>query len=169
MRGGQAKQNLIKEKADQLPLRMTKSLLSATIEKLKSGTEEFEIACALWSGVIPAILPNLLKILRYAQAFHNMANWAQCSPQMQVVIRRTLQDRFWQSGISSESKDEFYARISGTKTSYEGFASTVRGTMRFVREQSYHILYLMTKFEEQFLWIERPGTPHWRRRCFLML
>ncbi|KAF2481839.1 armadillo-type protein, partial [Neohortaea acidophila] len=145
---GQARQAEIRAKGDALPIRMTKSMLAATIEKLGSGTEEFEIACQLWSGIIPVILPNLLQLLRHAQAFHNMSNWSQLPEELQMVIKRTLQDRFWQSGISSESKDEFYARISGSKTSYEGFASAVRGTMRNIREQGYHMLYLMTKFEE---------------------
>ncbi|KAF2166133.1 hypothetical protein M409DRAFT_55012 [Zasmidium cellare ATCC 36951] len=147
---GQRRQAEIKEKSDRLPLRMTKSMLSATTEKLKSGTDEYDNACALWGDLIPVILPSLLQMLRHAVSFHNMANWSQLPDEIQMVVKRTLQDRFWQSGISNESKEEFYARISGSKTSYEGFASTVRGTMRNVREQSYHILYLMTKFDEQF-------------------
>lgn len=156
---GQARQNQIKEKNDQLPLRMTKSMLAATTEKLKTGSEEFETACALWSGVIPLVLPNLLQMLRLAQAYHNMANWSQLPDELQAVVRRTLQDRFWQSGISSESKEEFYARISGSKASYEGFASVVRGTMRNIREQGYHIIYLMTKFDERFYGVPNLAEP----------
>jgi len=151
---GQARQNEMKAKGDGLPLRMTKSLLAATTEKLKNGSDKYDIACALWSDIIPTALPSLLMMIRQAQAFHNMANWSHLPDDLQGVIRRTLQDRFWQSGISNESRDDFYARISGSKTSYEGFASAVRGTLRNVREQSYHIIYLMTKFEEQFYGIE---------------
>ncbi|KAL1582235.1 hypothetical protein WHR41_09102 [Cladosporium halotolerans] len=147
---GQARQAEIKSRLDRLPLRMTKSLLAATTEKLKEGSDEHDTACALWGPVIPAILPSLLQMIRHSQAFNNTANWAQLPGDIQAVIKRTLQDRFWQSGISNESRDEFYARISGSKTSYEGFASNVRGTVRNVREQGYHILYLSTRFEEQF-------------------
>lgn len=89
-------------------------------------------------------------MIRHSQAFNNLANWAHLPQDLQAVIKRTLQDRFWQSGISNESRDEFYARISGSKNSYEGFASNVRGTVRNVRQQGYHILYLSTRFEEQF-------------------
>jgi exportin-5 len=147
---GQARQAEIKAKGDALPLRMTKSLLAATTEKLRSGTDEYDVAIALWSDIIPSVLPNLLPLLKHATAFNNLSNWTQLPDELQAVVKRTLQDRFWQSGISNESKDEFYARISGSKTSYEGFASAVRGCMRNVREQSYHLIYLMTKFEEQF-------------------
>ena len=147
---GQARQTEIKSRLDHLPLRMTKSLLAATTEKLKEGSDEHDTACALWGPVIPAILPSLLQMIRHSQAFNNMTNWAHLPQDLQAVIKRTLQDRFWQSGISNESRDEFYARISGSKNSYEGFASNVRGTVRNVREQGYHILYLSTRFEEQF-------------------
>ncbi|KAF2770934.1 hypothetical protein EJ03DRAFT_381697 [Teratosphaeria nubilosa] len=147
---GKARQNEIREAGDRVPLRITKSLLGAATEKLQSGSEEFEMASTLWSTLIPTILPNLLHMLRQAQAFHQMQNWSRLPEELQYVVKRTLQDRFWQSGISNESKEEFYRRISGSKTSYEGFASTVRGTMRGIREQGYHVLYLLTKFDEQF-------------------
>ncbi|KAK0857167.1 karyopherin [Friedmanniomyces endolithicus] len=156
---GQARQQMVKDRSDLIPLRMTKNMLAATTEKLKPSSEEFETASALWSGIIPVILPTLLQMLRHAQAFHNLNNWSHLPDELQAVIRRTLQDRFWQSGISNESKEDFYARISGSKTSYEGFASTVRGTMRNIREQGYQIIYLMTKFDEQFYSTESLAVP----------
>ncbi|SMQ55150.1 unnamed protein product [Zymoseptoria tritici ST99CH_3D7] len=147
---GQARQTEIGDKAGALPLRMTKSMLAASAESLKTGSREYNDAAALWSGLIPLILPNLLQMLRHAQAFHNMSNYSSLSPDIQAVVKRTHQDRFWQSGISNESKDDFYARIQGSKSSLEGFASTVRGVMRTVRETGYHILYLLTKFDDKF-------------------
>ncbi|KAK5113493.1 hypothetical protein LTR62_003362 [Meristemomyces frigidus] len=156
---GQAKQQGIKDLNDALPLRMTKTMLSATTERLQPSSEDLSIASALWEDIIPTILPSLLQMIRQAQAFHNMSNWSHLPPELQVVVKRTLQDRFWQSGISNESKEDFYARISGSKASYEGFASVVRGTMRNLREQGYHILYLMTKFDERFYSIPDLTTP----------
>jgi exportin-5 len=156
---GKARQQQIKEASDRLPLRMTKSMLAAATEKVSQSSDEFETACALWSNMIPVVLPSLLNMLRHAQAFHNLDNWSQLPDELQVVVKRTLQDRFWQSGISNESKEEFYNRISGSKTSYEGFASVVRGTMRAIREQGYHIIYLMTKFEEQFYGLNELSEP----------
>ncbi|QIX00286.1 hypothetical protein AMS68_005803 [Peltaster fructicola] len=147
---GQARQASIKNSVERLPLRMTKALLGATTEKLKDGSTEHDVACALWDSSIRSILPALLHMIRHAQAFNNLERWSQQSPEVQAVVRRTLQDRFWQSGISNETRDDFYKRISGSKSSYEGFASTVRGTMRNIREQGYHIVFLFTKFEEQF-------------------
>ncbi|KAK5142676.1 hypothetical protein LTR04_002146 [Oleoguttula sp. CCFEE 6159] len=79
-----------------------------------------------------------------------MTSWSHLPSELQMVMERVLTDRFWQAGISNESRDEFYARVSGSRSSMEGFASTVRGTARQVREQGYQILYGMTKLREQF-------------------
>ena len=105
------------------------------------------------------ILPNLLQIVSHAQAFNDVgSNWSHLSPDLQQVIRRVLTDRFWQAGISTESRDDFFARVSGSKTTYEGFASTVRGTVRQLRESSYYILYSLTRFQESFYGIpDLPG------------
>jgi exportin-5 len=77
---------------------------------------------------------------------------------MQSVVGRLLSDRFWQAGISEGSKDDFYARVLGKKNTLEGLASTIRGTVRFVRETCYAIIYCMTRLDMQFYgFLELPG------------
>jgi exportin-5 len=66
------------------------------------------------------------------------------------MVERVLSDRFWQSGISEGSKDDFYARVQDKKGTVEGFASTVRGSVRFVRETAYSIIYCMSRLESLF-------------------
>ncbi|GAB7365831.1 hypothetical protein MBLNU230_g7163t1 [Neophaeotheca triangularis] len=155
---GKAKQKSINDRIASLPLRATKSLLAASTERTKEGSKELEIACALWAEVIPAMLPNLLGMIKQATAFNNMWSWKSLPDNLQVVLKRTLQDRFWQSGITSESKEAFLARVAGSKDSYEGFASTVRGATRNVREHAYHMLYMMATFEEQFFGVPNFGA-----------
>ncbi|KAK3111060.1 karyopherin, partial [Teratosphaeriaceae sp. CCFEE 6253] len=92
---GQARQRDVRERSDAVPLRMTKSMLAATTEKLAPASEEFDTACALWGDALPVILPHLLQLLRHAQAFHNLTNWSHLPPNLQAVMKRTLQDRFW--------------------------------------------------------------------------
>ena len=77
---------------------------------------------------------------------------------MRVIVSRLLTDRFWQAGISEGSKDDFYARVLEKKFTMEGFASTVRGAIRFVRESCYAILYCMSRMDTQFYGFgELPG------------
>lgn len=77
---------------------------------------------------------------------------------MAPTVNYILTDRFWQAGISTGSKDDFYARVSGTKSTMEGFASSVRGAVRTVREACYAILWCMSKLDVEFYGFnELPG------------
>lgn len=154
---GQQIQAAIMQQSDNTPVRITKSLIQASFEKVKPGIPTFEVTRKLWTGLLPSMLPSLLKLNSYAQAFMNIEQWSALPEEMQQVIRRILQDRFWQAGISTETKDDFFARVSGSKQTYEGLASTVRGSVRQIRETGYGILAYLTRFEEDFYGIE--GLP----------
>ncbi len=73
-------------------------------------------------------------------------------------MARVLTDRFWQAGISEGSKDDFYTRVLEKKGTLEGLASTIRGSVRFVREFCYSIIYCMSRLDLQFYGFgELPG------------
>ena len=76
---------------------------------------------------------------------------------MRSIVSRILTDRFWQVGISSGSRDEFYANVGDTKNTVEGLASSIRATMRAVRETGYRILYYLSLLGEDFYGC--PGLP----------
>lgn len=74
------------------------------------------------------------------------------------MVGRILTDRFWQAGISEGSKEDFYARVTGTKSTMEGFASSIRSTVRTVREACYSMLWCMSKLDVDFYgFSELPG------------
>lgn len=74
-------------------------------------------------------------------------------------MNRILSDRFWQAGISEGSKDDFYARVMDKKNTIEGLASTIRGSVRFVRETAYAIIYCMSRLDLQFYGFEGLSGP----------
>lgn len=77
---------------------------------------------------------------------------------MKSVVERILTDRFWQAGISTGSRDDFYAKITASKSTLEGFASSVRGKIRAVRESCYSMLFSMSRMRHQFYgFSELPG------------
>ncbi|KAI9703977.1 MAG: hypothetical protein M1820_005759 [Bogoriella megaspora] len=156
---GKAKQADIQTRCCRLPLRITKTMLGASTEKLREDSPAYKTATSLWAEVIPVLLPKILQLTGFAQAFTDLNNWSHLPFEHQQLVRKMLTDRFWQAGISNESKDEFYARISGSKISYEGFGSTVRGAVRQIRETCYFILYGMTRLREQFYGIPDLGEP----------
>lgn len=53
-------------------------------------------------------------------------------------------------GISTGSRDEFYANVGDTKSTVEGLASSIRATLRAVRETGYRILYYLSLLGEDF-------------------
>ncbi|KAK0669753.1 putative importin beta-related nuclear transport receptor [Cercophora samala] len=155
---GLALQAELEQRQTMLPLRMTKSFLTYSVEKLEKNSPPYQASCALWQDSFPLILPELLKFLSYAHASHNPKNWSQLPVEMQSVATRVLTDRFWQAGISEGSKDDFYARVLGKKSTLEGLASTIRGSVRFVRETCYAIIYCMSRLDMQFYgFLELPG------------
>ncbi|KAI9820881.1 MAG: hypothetical protein M1832_003514 [Thelocarpon impressellum] len=156
---GKAIQAEMEQKFQQLPLAPTKGFLGVSVERVRKGSKSYNIATALWHDIIPVILPNLLKLLSYAHAFHNPSNWAGLPEDMQSIVSRTLTDRFWQAGISPGSKDEFYARVSGTKVTLEGFASSVRGAIRTIREMCYSIIFCMSRLDVHFYGFAELPTP----------
>lgn len=78
---------------------------------------------------------------------------------MQVIVGRVLTDRFWQAGISEGSKDDFYARVINKKNTLEGLASSIRGSIRYVREFCYSIIFCMSCLEQQFYGFEELPRP----------
>lgn len=77
---------------------------------------------------------------------------------MRSIVERVLTDRFWQAGISEGTKDEFYTRVLDKKHTLEGLASTIRGSIRFVRDSCYAILFVMSQMSQQFYGFgELPG------------
>ncbi|KAL2263309.1 hypothetical protein VTK26DRAFT_7292 [Humicola hyalothermophila] len=155
---GLALQAELEQRQSALPLRVTKSFLTYSVERIEKGSAAYLASCTLWQDGFQLILPELLKFMSFAHASHNPSNWSLFPADMQPVVGRLLSDRFWQAGISEGSKDDFYARVLGKKNTLEGLASTIRGTVRFVRETCYAIIYCMTRLDMQFYgFLELPG------------
>jgi len=156
---GKILQGQMQSALDELPLRATKSIMSVSVERLEESSQPFKMACRLWHKNLPLILPNLLQFISRSQAFHDPANWSSLPLEMQDVVGRILTDRFWQVGISQGSRDDFYAKVGDTKTTMEGFASSIRGTVRSVRETGYRLLYYMSLLGEHFYSFEELPVP----------
>lgn len=97
--------------------------------------------------------------LSHAHAFSNPSKWSDFPTEMQIIIRRTLQDRVWQSGISSETRDDFYKRIQESESTLEGLGSATRAAVRDSRELSYWILHCMSQFGDTFYQHEDLAEP----------
>ncbi|RYP30079.1 hypothetical protein DL767_006430 [Monosporascus sp. MG133] len=125
--------------------------LQAEIEECQTkDTQKLQVSYALWQDGLPVILSELLSLVNHAHAAHTPDNWTGLPPEMRTIVGRLLTDRFWQAGISEGSKEDFYTRVLEKKSTMEGFASTVRGAIRFVRESSYAVLYSHSLMADSF-------------------
>lgn len=156
--GTELQQDLL-TRNDLIPIRLTKALLHATTEKLEEGSPIYAIARTIWGEILPFILPNLLKMLSYATQFHNRTTWNSFPVDIQNVVRRILTDRFWQNGISAESRDAFVNKVNNTKNTYEGFGSTVRRTVRTIRTGACDLLLFLSKLGDVFYGITDLAVP----------
>lgn len=141
---GKLLQSRMQAAVDALPLRATKHLMSASVEKLEKGTSAYENACCLWQAYSPLLLPRILQFIRLSHSLYEPSNWKEMPYEMSSVVRQIFTDRFWQVGISQGSRDDFYASIGGTKTSLEGFASSIRAALRLIRETGYRLLFYLS-------------------------
>jgi exportin-5 len=155
---GLSVQSDMNELVSEVPLRMTKTALGVMTDKLAEGSQPYHIAVNIWSPRIPMLLPKVLRLVQYTHRLHDVSSWPNLPPEMQPIISRVLQDRFWQAGISTGSRDDFYSRVTNTKTSLEGFASFVRGKIRLIREACYQIFHSMSRLGDHFYsYSELPG------------
>ncbi|PNP56453.1 hypothetical protein THARTR1_03149 [Trichoderma harzianum] len=121
--------------------------------------ERLKATSVIWEEGFANILADLLRLLSYAHASHNPHNWTGFPEGMRHMVDKVLSDRFWQAGISDGSKDDFYARVLDKKGTVEGLASTIRGSVRFVRETAYGIIYCMSKLHSQFYGFSELAAP----------
>jgi exportin-5 len=136
-------------RASKMPLRLTRTLLANSTDKLSHSSPVYAMTCELWSMILPHMVQGLLQIASYTHRLHDPASWPNV-PTDKRLISRVLRDRFWQSGITEGSKNDFYAMIKSSKKSLEGFASSVRNKLRLNIEQTYTILHSLSKLGETF-------------------
>ncbi|KIY02972.1 uncharacterized protein Z520_01437 [Fonsecaea multimorphosa CBS 102226] len=133
-----------------LPLRATRIFLSISTDRLEQGSQLHNIICDLWSPMVPTMLEYVLRLTSYNHQLHNPSSWPNVPPELEDVIRRVLRDRYWQSGISTGSMGEFHSRVKASKSTLEGFASSVRGKIRGHLEQCYSILHTLGRLGPTF-------------------
>ena len=92
------------------------------------------------SGMLCPGLVGPAETYSLSHMFSEPSTWNNSSGEHQTILTRILRDRFWQVGISSGSRDEFYSRVERSKSSLEGLASAIRGSLRFIRDKSYRVL-----------------------------
>ncbi len=133
-----------------LPLRETRVFLSISTERLEQDSPMQKMISELWMRMLGPVLMAVLPITRFNHQLHDPFSWPNCSSAQLPAVQRVLRDRYWQSGISEGSMNEFHMKVKSSKGSLEGFASSVRGRIRNNLEQCYSIIHTLGRLGERF-------------------
>lgn len=137
------------------PIRATRIFIQYTIEKLDHHSEPYKELLALWKPRIQPILPHILQLIAQIQAYHNPANWATLPEEVQSFVKYSCQERFWQIGVSTQTKDEFVDENVRAMHTLRDFADSVGHIIRYTREYAFLTLGSISQLEETIY--EIPG------------
>lgn len=153
--GRQLKTELNQQWSQLFPIRATRIFIQYTIEKLDHSSQEYKDLLQLWKPRIQPILPHILQLIAQIQSYHNPENWRDLPAEVQSFVRYSCQERFWQVGISTKTKDEFLDESVKAMHTLRDFADSVGHVIRYTREYSFLTLGSITQLEETMY--EIPG------------
>ncbi|AOW03571.1 YALI0D04444p [Yarrowia lipolytica CLIB122] len=155
--------NQLKEKCSVLfPIRQTRIFLQYSIERLDRDSPEFLALLALWKPRIQPILPHILQLITQIQAYHNPKNWTTLPSEVQSFVKYSVQERFWQVGVSIKSKDEFVDENVKAMQSLRDFADSIGHIVRYTREYSFFAVSSISALNETLYEIPDIATNLWK-------
>lgn len=167
-RGRQLKSELKERWASVFPIRATRIFIQYSIEKLPHTSADYQALLALWKPRVQPILPHVLQLIYQIQAYHNPANWTSLPPSVQSFVRYSCQERFWQQGVSMQSKESFMDESVKAMRTLRDFADSLGHIVRYTREYAYLTIASISQLEgtlyevpgcAEMLWNALTGQP----------
>ncbi|QPG75281.1 hypothetical protein FOA43_002632 [Brettanomyces nanus] len=157
---------LKKELKDQwssvFPIRATRIFIQYSIEKLDHRSETYQSLLKLWKPRIKPILPHILQLVYQIQAYHNPANWTGLPSEVQSFVKYSCMERFWQQGVSIQSKESFMDESVKAMHTLRDFADSVGHIIRYTREYAYLTISSISELEETLYEIPNSASLLWR-------
>lgn len=137
------------------PIRATRIFIQYSIEKLGHDSTEYINLLKLWKPRVQPIIPHILQLLTQIQAYHNPENWKDLPDAVQSFVRYSCLERFWQQGVSIQSKETFIEENVKAALTLRDFADSVGHLIRYTREYAFLTIGSLTQLEDTFY--EIPG------------
>lgn len=147
-RGRQLKKELKDQWSSVFPIRASRILIQYSIEKLDHESETYKNLLKLWQPRVKPILPYILQLIYQIQAYHNPANWVGLPNEVQAFVKYSTMERFWQQGISIQSRESFVDENVKAMHTLRDFADSVGHIIRYTREYAYLMISTITELEE---------------------
>lgn len=137
------------------PIRATRIFIQYSIEKLNHDSAEYLNLLKLWKPRVQPIVPHILQLLSQIQAYHNPANWNDLPEAVQSFVRYSCTERFWQQGVSIQSKETFIEENVKAALTLRDFADSVGHLVRYTREYAFLTIGSLSQLEDTLY--EIPG------------
>ncbi len=143
------------------PIRATRIYIQYTIEKLDHESKEYKDLLNLWKPRVQQIIPHILQLISQIQAYHNPNNWKDLPQEVQSFVKYSCMERFWQVGVSIQSKDTFVEENVKAMHTLRDFADSVGHIIRYTREYAFLTVGSITQLEETLYEIPGIGSQLW--------
>ncbi|ODV97276.1 hypothetical protein PACTADRAFT_32749 [Pachysolen tannophilus NRRL Y-2460] len=160
--GRNLKNELKKHWSSVFPIRATRIFIQYSIEKLPHDSEEYQNLLKLWKPRIQPILPHILQLIHQIQSYHDPNNWQDLPVEVQSFVKYSCMERFWQQGVSIQSKETFMEENVKAMHTLRDFADSVGHIVRYTREYSYLTIGSISELEETLYEVPNMATQLWQ-------
>ncbi|KAK6200190.1 supressor of snf1 mutation [Scheffersomyces amazonensis] len=144
------------------PIRATRIFIQYSIEKLSHDSPEYLNLLKLWKPRVRPIIPHILQLLTQIQAYHNPENWKDLPDAVQAFVRYSCMERFWQQGVSIQSKETFIEENVKAALTLRDFADSVGHLIRYTREYAFLTIGSLSQLEDTLYEIPNIATMFWK-------
>ncbi|KAI5965643.1 MSN5 [Candida pseudojiufengensis] len=160
--GKQLKTNLKDHWSSIFPIRATRIFIQYSIEKLNHDSPEYINLLKLWKPRVQPIVPHVLQLLTQIQAYHNPANWKDLPAEVQSFVKYSCTERFWQQGVSIQSKETFIEENVKAALTLRDFADSVGHLIRYTREYAFLTVGSLAQLEDTLYEIPGIASRIWK-------
>lgn len=144
------------------PIRATRIFIQYSIEKLNHDSPEYLNLLKLWKPRVQPIIPHILQLLTQIQAYHDPENWKDLPDAVQSFVKYSCMERFWQQGVSIQSKETFIEENVKAALTLRDFADSVGHLIRYTREYAFLTISSLSQLEDTLYEIPNIGSMIWK-------
>ncbi|EDK46286.1 conserved hypothetical protein [Lodderomyces elongisporus NRRL YB-4239] len=160
---GKALKNSLKDHWSSIfPIRATRIFIQYSIEKLNHELPEYLNLLKLWKPRVQPIVPHILQLLTQIQAYHDPANWVDLPTEVQSFVKYSCTERFWQQGVSIQSKETFIEENVKAALTLRDFADSVGHLIRYTREYAFLTVGSLAQLEDTLYEIPNIAAMIWK-------
>lgn len=144
------------------PIRATRIFIQYSIEKLGHDSPEYLNLLKLWKPRVQPFIPHVLQLLTQIQNYHNPNNWKDLPIEVQAFVKYSTLERFWQQGVSIQSKETFIEENVKATLTLRDFADSVGHLIRYTREYAFLTIGSLSQLEDTLYEVPNIGSSLWK-------